>query len=85
MANAYSLSAGPRTATMRRSVRMSMAAKRAAPFNPKTFLAQAGDSRTTLQCQKHQILFAQGDTMLARESAVSRAGTGPFQRLARMS
>ena len=39
-----------------------MAATRTAPFNPKTFLAQVGDSRTTLQCQKHQILFAQGDT-----------------------
>jgi len=38
-----------------------MAATRTAPFNPKTFLAQVGDSRTTLQCQKHQILFAQGD------------------------
>ena len=38
-----------------------MAAKRTAPFNPNTFLAQVGDSRTTLQCQKHQILFAQGD------------------------
>ena len=61
MANVCSLSAGPRPATMKRSVRMSMAAKRAAPFNPKTFLAQVGDSRTTLQCQKHQILFAQGD------------------------
>jgi CRP-like cAMP-binding protein len=39
-----------------------MAGKRAASFDPKTFLAQAGDGRTTLQCQKHQILFAQGDT-----------------------
>ena len=39
-----------------------MVAKRAAPFNSKTLLAQVGDSRTTLQCQKHQILFAQGDT-----------------------
>jgi CRP/FNR family transcriptional regulator, cyclic AMP receptor protein len=39
-----------------------MAAQQAAPLNPKTFLAQVGDSRTTLQCQKHQILFAQGDT-----------------------
>jgi CRP/FNR family cyclic AMP-dependent transcriptional regulator len=39
-----------------------MAATRTAPFNLKTFLAQVGDSRTTLQCQKHQILFAQGDT-----------------------
>jgi CRP/FNR family transcriptional regulator, cyclic AMP receptor protein len=33
----------------------------AALFNPQTFLAQTGDGRTTLQCQKHQILFAQGD------------------------
>ena len=38
-----------------------MAAPQAAPFNPRTFLAQAGDSRTTLQYEKHQILFAQGD------------------------
>ena len=62
MANAYSLSAGPRTATMRPPGRISMAAKRTAPFNPKTLLAQGGDSRTILQCQKHQILFTQGDT-----------------------
>jgi len=62
MANACSLSAGPRTATMRPPGEISMAATQAAPFNPKTFLAQVGDSRTTLQCQKHQILFAQGDT-----------------------
>jgi CRP/FNR family cyclic AMP-dependent transcriptional regulator len=39
-----------------------MATKRTAPFNPKTFLAQVGDSRTTLQCQRNQILFTQGDT-----------------------
>lgn len=39
-----------------------MAATQAAPFNPKTFLAQVGDMGTTLQCQKHQILFTQGDT-----------------------
>jgi len=38
-----------------------MAGKQATPFNPKTFLAQAGDGRSTLQCQKHQTLFAQGD------------------------
>ena len=48
MANACSLSAGPRTATMRQSGGISMAAKRTVPFNPKTFLAQVGDSRTTL-------------------------------------
>ncbi len=39
-----------------------MAATQAAPFNPKLFLAQGGDNKTTLQCQKHQILFTQGDT-----------------------
>ena len=37
----------------------------AMPFNPKTFLARAGDGRTTLQCQKHQSLFAQGDAATA--------------------
>ena len=61
MANAYSLSAGPRSATLRSPKGKSMAAPQAAPFNPRTFLAQAGDSRTTLQYEKHQILFAQGD------------------------
>jgi len=40
---------------------MSLAATPAAPFNPKIFLARAGDGRSTLQCQKHQTLFAQGD------------------------
>ena len=83
MANAYSLSAGPRTATMRPPGGISLAATQAAPFNPKTFLAQVGDSRTTLQCQKHQILFAQGDTANAvfyvqagrvKLSVVSRQG-----------
>jgi CRP-like cAMP-binding protein len=44
---------------------MSMAATRPAPFNSKTFLAHVGDSRTTLQCQKHQILFTQGDAATA--------------------
>ena len=60
-----------------------MAGKRAASFDPKTFLAQTGDGRTTLQCQKHQILFAQGDTAKAvfyiqegqvKLSVVSRQG-----------
>jgi CRP-like cAMP-binding protein len=39
-----------------------MAATQAAPFNPKLFLAQVGDNKTTLQCQKQQIRFTQGDT-----------------------
>jgi len=61
MATHFSLSARPRTGTVRPPAGMSMAGKQAAPFNPKTFLAQAGDGRSTLQCQKHQTLFAQGD------------------------
>jgi CRP-like cAMP-binding protein len=40
---------------------MSLAGKRATPFNPRTFLERAGEGKTTLECQKHQILFAQGD------------------------
>jgi CRP/FNR family transcriptional regulator, cyclic AMP receptor protein len=61
MATAFLLSTGPRTATMRPPGGMSMADKQATPFNPKTFLARAGDGRSTLQCQKYQTLFAQGD------------------------
>jgi CRP-like cAMP-binding protein len=36
-------------------------ARRATPFNPKTFFAQDGDGRTTQQYQKRQSLFSQGD------------------------
>ena len=62
MANACSLPGSPpRVATMRPPRGMSLAATPAAPFNPKIFLARAGDGRSTLQCQKHQTLFAQGD------------------------
>ena len=83
MANAFSLSTGPKTAVLRLPGGMSMAGKRATPFNPMTFLARAGDGRTTLQCQKHQILFAQGDAANAvfyiqegqvKLSVVSRQG-----------
>lgn len=83
MAKAYPLSAESRTATMRPPKDISMAAKRTAPFNAQTFLAQVGDSRTILLCQKHQILFAQGDTANAvfyvqagrvKLSTVSRQG-----------
>ncbi len=63
MANDFSLSAGPITATLRPPSGMSVTRKRATPFNPKAFfLSRAGDGSTTLQCQKHQVLFAQGDT-----------------------
>ena len=62
MTTARSLSARPRTATMRSPGEMPTAGKRAKPFNPRTFLAQVGDSKTTLQCQKPKVLFVQGDT-----------------------
>jgi CRP/FNR family cyclic AMP-dependent transcriptional regulator len=62
MVNDVSLSAGPNSATLRPLGAMLTARKRATPFNPKTFLERAGEGGTTLQCQKHQILFAQGDT-----------------------
>lgn len=38
-----------------------MAGKQAAPFDPKTFLARAGDGWSIQQCQNQQILFTQGD------------------------
>ena len=63
MANGVSLLAGHHTdiATLRPFGGMLGARKRAMPFNPKTFLSGAGDGSTTLQCQKSQILFVQGD------------------------
>ena len=65
MANAYSLATEPHTTTLRSLGAIAMAGTRATPFNPKAFLAQAGDGRTTLQCQKHHALFAQGDAATA--------------------
>lgn len=62
MVNDVALSAGPNGATLRPLGTMSVARKRATPFNPKTFLERAGEGGTTLQCQKHQVLFTQGDT-----------------------
>jgi CRP/FNR family transcriptional regulator, cyclic AMP receptor protein len=61
MANALSRSAGPHTATLRPPGGMSLARKRTTPFHPKTFVTQVGSGKTTLQCRKNQILFAQGD------------------------
>src|SRR5512138_2800654 len=37
------------------------ARRRPSLFNSRIFLEQAGEGKTTLQCQKQQILFAQGD------------------------
>lgn len=61
MANDLSLSTGPRTGTMRPPGGMVAAPTRAIPINPETFLAQAGDGKSVLQCPKHQVLIAQGD------------------------
>ncbi|MEO5957255.1 MAG: Crp/Fnr family transcriptional regulator [Nitrospiraceae bacterium] len=61
MGNDFSASSAPHLSTLSPLGAMSMARKRAAPFNPQTFLARAGDGSTTLQCAKQQILFVQGD------------------------
>lgn len=65
MTSTYSLSARPRTSIVRSPGTLPIPGTGAAPFSPRTFLAQTGGSRTTLQCQKHQMLFAQGDTATA--------------------
>ena len=61
MGNEFSASAGSHLSTLSPLGAMSMARKRATPFNPQTFLARAGDGSTTLQCLKQQTLFVQGD------------------------
>jgi CRP/FNR family transcriptional regulator, cyclic AMP receptor protein len=38
-----------------------MGAKRTTSFNPKTFLTQVGNGKTTLRCRKNHILFSQGE------------------------
>lgn len=61
MSNTSSLITGAHIETLKPQRGMPPARKRAAPFNPKTFLSGAGEGSTTLQCRKHQILVAQGD------------------------
>ena len=41
---------------------MSVAQKQPPPFNHKNFLEEPSEGKVTLQCQKQQTLFAQGDT-----------------------
>ena len=53
MIDTSSLSAGRHTSTLRSFGALSMASTRTTQFDPKTFLSQAGDARTTLQCPKH--------------------------------
>ena len=61
MSHNISQSAGPHIAALRPLGRISMGGGLSMPFNPRTFLEQPGEGRTTLKCQKHQILFVQGD------------------------
>src|SRR6185295_8945670 len=61
MASTCSPSTRPYTASLKSPGGMSMADKRATSFDPKTCLARVRDSKSTLQCQKHQMIFAQGD------------------------
>ena len=65
MTTTSSLSARPRISTVRSPGTVSTSDTGTVPFNPRIFLAQASASRTILQCQKHQILFAQGDAATA--------------------
>lgn len=60
MAHESFLSAGSHAAILRPLGRMVGESTRGRPLNPATFLTQAGDGRTTLRCQRDQILFAQG-------------------------
>lgn len=51
----------PRTATKRPPGGLSINAAPAEPFNFTTFFERAGAGKSTLQCQKLQTLFVQGD------------------------
>ena len=62
MTNSCVLSATlPQTAVKRSPRWISLTAAPTEPFHFKTFFAQAGDGRSTLQCEKLQTLFVQGD------------------------
>lgn len=61
MAHDSPLSERPYTAILRPLGGMAEKSTRGTPFNPTTFLIQAGNGGTTLRCQKDQILFVHGD------------------------
>jgi len=61
MPNDPSPSRGLSSLTSRLAVRMLVAQRQSSPFNPDTFLEQPSEGKVTLQCQKQQTLFAQGD------------------------
>lgn len=58
---ANDVSTGASIAIPRLRGEISFTHKRLTPFNPMTFLEKVGEGRMTVQCRKHQILFAQGD------------------------
>ena len=83
MATTCSPTSRPYTASLNSPKEVSMTGKRATSFNTKTCLARVSDGKSTLQCQNHQMLFAQGDTANAvfyiqdgqvKLSVVSRQG-----------
>ena len=61
MTNDVCRSTGLSSATSRSLGGISLSQRRPSPFNIRTFLEQAGEGKATLQCQKQQILFVQGD------------------------
>ena len=83
MATSCSPTSRPYLASLNSPEKVSTAGKRATPLNTKTCLARVSDGKSTLQCQKQQILFAQGDAANAvfyiqegqvKLSVVSRQG-----------
>jgi len=62
MPNDLSPSRGLSSLTSRLPAGMSVAQRQPQPFNPKTVLEQPSEGKVTLQCQKQQTLFVQGDT-----------------------
>jgi CRP/FNR family cyclic AMP-dependent transcriptional regulator len=83
MATSCSPASRPYFTSLNSPKEMSMAGKRAMSLNTKTWLARVSDGKSTLQCQKHHILFAQGDAANAvfyiqegqvKLSVVSRQG-----------
>ena len=65
MASSCPPSARTYTASVNSPKEVSTASKRATFFDTKTYQAHISDGKSTLQCQKHQMLFAQGDTATA--------------------
>ncbi len=83
MNTSCSATSRPYIASLNSPKEVSMAGKRATSLTTKTYLARVRDGKSTLQYQKHQMLFAQGDAANAvfyiqkgqvKLSVVSRQG-----------